>query len=77
MGFGRKASLIGCRSGGEPAAASSRERWLTIEAFRRLGCGWRATGPSQSGLFRDPEGWWRKARGEASLTGREVVLTPP
>ena len=82
MGFGGKSSLIGCK-----IAAANRlpacyfvsvayECW----AFRRLGVRLdAATGAITKWLYRDPSRpVERMARGAGfTLTGREVVLTPP
>jgi fumarate hydratase class I len=82
MGFGGKASLIGCKivaANRLPASffvSVAYECW----AFRRLGVRLdAATGAITQWLYRDPaRPVERMARGEGfPLTGREVVLTPP
>src|SRR5689334_4357873 len=82
MGFGGKASLIGCKI----AAANRLPASFFISvaydcwAFRRLGVRLdAATGAITQWLYRDPaRPVERMARGEGfPLTGREVVLTPP
>jgi len=82
MGFGGKASLIGCKimaANRLPACffvSVAYDCW----AFRRLGVRLDAdTGAIARWLYRDPaRPVKRMARGEGfPLTGREVVLTPP
>jgi fumarate hydratase class I len=82
MGFGGKASLIGCKiiaANRLPASffvSVAYECW----AFRRLGVRLdAATGAITEWLYRDPSRpVERMARGAGfTLTGREVVLTPP
>ncbi|MBI2684893.1 MAG: fumarate hydratase [Acidobacteria bacterium] len=82
MGFGGKASLIGCKimaANRLPASffvSVAYDCW----AFRRLGVRLDAsTGAITSWLYRDPARQLDKmARSEGfPLTGREVVLTPP
>src|SRR6202166_3163163 len=82
MGFGGKASLIGCKimaANRLPASffvSVAYDCW----AFRRLGVGLDAsTGAITKWLYRDPERTVeRMAAGSGfPLTGREVVLTPP
>src|SRR5258705_841672 len=82
MGFGGKASLIGCKimaANRLPASffvSVAYDCW----AFRRLGVRLdAATGAIASWLYRDPaRPVERMTRGEGfPLTGREVVLTPP
>src|SRR5947209_2668716 len=82
MGFGGKASLIGCKvmaANRLPASffvSVAYDCW----AFRRLGIRVdAATGAITKWLYRDPERVVdRMAKGEGfPLTGREVVLTPP
>jgi fumarate hydratase class I len=82
MGFGGKASLIGCKimaANRLPASffvSVAYDCW----AFRRLGVRLDAsTGAIAQWLYRDPaRPVERMARGEGfPLTGREVVLTPP
>jgi fumarate hydratase class I len=82
MGFGGKASLIGCKimaANRLPASffvSVAYDCW----AFRRLGVRLDAdTGAIARWLYRDPaRPVERIARGEGfPLTGREVVLTPP
>src|SRR5215813_6884396 len=82
MGFGGKASLIGCKimaANRLPASffvSVAYDCW----AFRRLGVRLdAATGAITQWLYRDPaRPVERMARGEGfPLTGREVILTPP
>src|SRR3984893_10935139 len=82
MGFGGKASLIGCQI----TAANRRPASFFVSvaydcwAFRRLGVRLdAATGAITQWLYRDPSRpVERMARGAGfALTGREVVLTPP
>src|SRR5882724_3949225 len=82
MGFGGKASLIGCKimaANRLPASffvSVAYDCW----AFRRLGIRVDAdSGAITQWLYRDPERPLdRMARGEGfPLTGREVILTPP
>src|SRR5215467_2048243 len=82
MGFGGKASLIGCKvcaANRLPASffvSVAYDCW----AFRRLGIRLdAANGAITRWLYRDPQRpVERMARGEGfPLTGREVVLTPP
>src|SRR4051812_15453070 len=82
MGFGGKASLIGCKvmaANRLPASffvSVAYDCW----AFRRLGVRLDASsGAITSWLYRDPSRpIERMARGEGfPLTGREVILTPP
>ena len=82
MGFGGKASLIGCKITAANRLPASYFVSVAYDcwAFRRLGVRLdAATGAITRWLYRDPE---RKvehiARGEGfPLTGREVILTPP
>src|ERR1700726_1379972 len=82
MGFGGKSSLIGCKiiaANRLPASffvSVAYDCW----AFRRLGVRLdAATGAITEWLYRDPSRpVERMARGSGfTLTGREVVLTPP
>ncbi len=82
MGFGGKASLIGCKivaANRLPASffvSVAYDCW----AFRRLGVRLDAnSGAITSWLYRDPDRpVARMARAEGfPLTGREIVLTPP
>jgi fumarate hydratase, class I len=82
MGFGGKASLIGCKimaANRLPASffvSVAYDCW----AFRRLGVRLDAgSGAITEWLYRDPARQVeRMARGEGfALTGREVILTPP
>jgi fumarate hydratase class I len=82
MGFGGKASLIGCKvmaANRLPASffvSVAYDCW----AFRRLGVRLDANSGAIAGwLYRDPERpIARMARAEGfPLTGREIVLTPP
>ena len=82
MGFGGKASLIGCkiRAANRLPASFFVSVAYDCWAFRRLGIRLdAATGAITNWLYRDPERVVEKmARGEGfPLTGREVVLTPP
>ena len=81
MGFGGKASLIGCKvmaANRLPASffvSVAYDCW----AFRRLGIRVEPTsGAITKWLYRDPERPIdRMAKGEGfPLTGREVILTP-
>src|ERR1700689_5141680 len=82
MGFGGKASLIGCKI---PAANRLPASFFVSVAydcwaFRRLGVRLDAsTGAIAKWIYRDPErAVERMAAGSGfPLTGREVVLTPP
>jgi len=82
MGFGGRASLIGCKvmaANRLPASffvSVAYDCW----AFRRLGVRLDAqTGAINGWLYRDPERKVEKmARSEGfPLTGREIILTPP
>src|SRR4051812_10022619 len=82
MGFGGKASLIGCKITAANRLPASFFVSVAYEcwAFRRLGLRLdAATGAITKWLYRDPDRpIERMARGEGlPLTGREVVLTPP
>jgi fumarate hydratase class I len=82
MGFGGKASLIGCKIGAANRLPASFFVSVAYEcwAFRRLGVRLDATtGAIKSWLYRDPSRpVERMARGSGfRLTGYEVVLTPP
>ena len=82
MGFGGKASLIGCKITAANRLPASFFVSVAYDcwAFRRLGVRLdAATGAITRWLYRDPERpVERMARGEGfPLTGREVVLTPP
>jgi fumarate hydratase class I len=82
MGFGGKASLIGCKIAAANRLPASFFVSVAYDcwAFRRLGVRLDAsTGAITGWLYRDPERVVEKmARGEGfPLTGREVVLTPP
>jgi fumarate hydratase class I len=82
MGFGGKASLIGCKIGAANRLPASFFVSVAYDcwAFRRLGVRLDAsTGAITGWLYRDPQRVVEKmARGEGfPLTGREVVLTPP
>jgi fumarate hydratase class I len=82
MGFGGKASLIGCKITAANRLPASFFVSVAYDcwAFRRLGVRLDAeTGAITRWLYRDPERpVERMARGEGfPLTGREVVLTPP
>jgi fumarate hydratase class I len=82
MGFGGKASLIGCKIGAANRLPASFFVSVAYEcwAFRRLGVRLdAATGAITQWLYRDPaRKVERMARGEGfPLTGREVILTPP
>jgi len=82
MGFGGKASLIGCKIGAANRLPASYFVSVAYDcwAFRRLGVRLDAsTGAIAKWLYRDPQRPVEKmARGEGfPLTGREVILTPP
>src|SRR5262245_20360598 len=82
MGFGGKASLIGCKITAANRLPASFFVSVAYDcwAFRRLGVRLdAATGAITRWLYRDPQRpVERMARGEGfPLTGREVVLTPP
>jgi fumarate hydratase class I len=82
MGFGGKASLIGCKVTAANRLPASFFVSVAYDcwAFRRLGVRLdAATGAITKWLYRDPDRpVERMARGEGfPLTGREVVLTPP
>jgi len=82
MGFGGKASLIGCKIGAANRLPASYFISVAYDcwAFRRLGVRLdAATGAITKWLYRDPaRPVERMTRGEGfPLTGREVVLEPP
>src|SRR6516165_9327551 len=82
MGFGGKASLIGCKITAANRLPASFFVSVAYDcwAFRRLGIRLdAASGAITNWLYRDPDRPVEKmARGEGfPLTGREVVLTPP
>src|ERR1700685_1846623 len=82
MGFGGKASLIGCKITAANRLPASFFVSVAYEcwAVRRLGARSDAnTGAITKWIYRDPARQVeRMARGEGfPLTGREVVLTPP
>jgi fumarate hydratase class I len=82
MGFGGKASLIGCKIAAANRLPASFFVSVAYDcwAFRRLGVRLDAeNGAITRWLYRDPQRQVeRMARGEGfPLTGREVVLTPP
>jgi fumarate hydratase class I len=82
MGFGGKASLVGCKIGAANRLPASYFISVAYEcwAYRRLGVRLdAATGAITKWLYRDPSRpVERMARGAGfKLTGREVVLTPP
>src|SRR6202790_4223599 len=82
MGFGGKASLIGCKIAAAHRLPASFFVSVAYDcwAFRRLGVRLdTASGAIISCLYRDPSRpGERRARAAAfALTGREVVLTPP
>src|SRR5579859_2676820 len=82
MGFGGKASLIGCKVTAANRLPASFFVSVAYDcwAFRRLGVKLDATtGAITKWLYRDPQrSLDRMAKGEGfPLTGREVVLTPP
>ncbi len=82
MGFGGRASLIGCKIGAANRLPASFFVSVAYDcwAFRRLGVRLDATsGAITKWLYRDPARQVeRMARGEGfPLTGREVILTPP
>ncbi len=82
MGFGGKASLIGCKVKAANRLPASFFVSVAYDcwAYRRLGVRLDAgSGAITKWLYRDPERKVQKmAAGEGfALTGREVVLTPP
>jgi fumarate hydratase class I len=82
MGFGGKASLIGCKITAANRLPASFFVSVAYDcwAFRRLGVRLdRASGAITGWLYRDPERKIeRMAQAEGlPLTGREIVLTPP
>ena len=82
MGFGGKASLIGCKVAAANRLPASFFVSVAYDcwAFRRLGVRLdAATGAITKWLYRDPSRpIERMARGQGfTLTGREVILTPP
>jgi fumarate hydratase, class I len=82
MGFGGKASLVGCKIGAANRLPASYFISVAYEcwAYRRLGVRLdAATGAITKWLYRDPSRPVdRMARGAGfKLTGHEVVLTPP
>ena len=82
MGFGGKASLIGCKITAANRLPASFFVSVAYDcwAFRRLGVRLDASsGAITRWLYRDPErAVERMAAGEGfPLTGREVILTPP
>src|ERR1044072_8929377 len=82
MGFGGKASLIGCKITAANRLPASFFVSVAYDcwAFRRLGVRLdAANGAITSWLYRDPSRpVERMARGEGfPLTGRKVILTPP
>src|SRR5215470_17059186 len=82
MGFGGKASLIGCKITAANRLPASYFVSVAYDcwAFRRLGVKLDSvTGAITEWLYRDPDrAVERMARGEGfPLTGREVVLTAP
>src|SRR5437016_559434 len=81
MGFGGKASLIGCKIAAANRLPASFFVSVAYDcwAFRRLGVRLDASGAITKWLYRDPERKLeRMAKAEGlPLTGREIVLTPP
>ncbi len=81
MGFGGRASLIGCKITAANRLPASFFVSVAYDcwAFRRLGIRVDATGAVTRWLYRDPDRpVQRMAKQEKlPLTGREVVLTPP
>src|SRR6266478_1234199 len=82
MGFGGKASLIGCKITAANRLPASFFVSVAYDcwAFRRLGIRVdAASGAITKWLYRDPQRPLdRMAKGEGfPLTGREVILTPP
>lgn len=82
MGFGGRASLIGCKIGAANRLPASYFVSVAYDcwAFRRLGVRLdAATGAITKWLYRDPDlPLERMTRGEGfPLTGREVILAPP
>lgn len=82
MGFGGKASLIGCKIGAANRLPASFFVSVAYDcwAFRRLGVRLDASSGAITGwLYRDPERAVQKMAQteEFPLTGREVILQPP
>ncbi|MBL8220357.1 MAG: fumarate hydratase [Bryobacterales bacterium] len=82
MGFGGKASLIGCKIGAANRLPASFVVSVAYDcwAFRRLGVRLDASSGAITGwLYRDPERAVQKMAQteEFPLTGREVILQPP
>jgi fumarate hydratase class I len=82
MGFGGKASLIGCKIGAANRLPASFFVSVAYDcwAFRRLGVRLDATsGAITRWLYRDPDRPVERMARSAGfpLTGREVILTPP
>jgi fumarate hydratase, class I len=82
MGFGGKASLIGCKITAANRLPASFFVSVAYEcwAFRRLGVRLdAANGAITKWLYRDPERPVERMKRTAGfpLTGREVILTPP
>ena len=82
MGFGGKASLIGCKITAANRLPASFFVSVAYDcwAFRRLGVRLDASsGAITQWLYRDPERTVEKMARSAgfALTGREIVLTPP
>jgi fumarate hydratase class I len=82
MGFGGKASLIGCKITAANRLPASFFVSVAYDcwAFRRLGVRLNATnGAITKWLYRDPERPVERMATTAGfpLTGREVILTPP
>src|SRR5579859_6927437 len=82
MGFGGKASLIGCKITAANRLPASFFVSVAYDcwAFRRLGIRVdAASGAIRKWLYREPDRpVERMARGEGlPLTGREIILTPP
>jgi fumarate hydratase class I len=82
MGFGGKASLIGCKITAANRLPASFFVSVAYDcwAFRRLGVRLDAeTGAIRQWLYRDPERAVEKMAAAEGfpLTGREVILTPP
>src|SRR5207237_2226587 len=82
MGFGGKASLIGCKIAAANRLPASFFVSVAYDcwAYRRLGIRLDASsGAITKWLYRDPERQVeRMTQGEGfPLTGREVILTPP
>jgi fumarate hydratase, class I len=81
MGFGGRASLIGCKIAAANRLPASFFVSVAYDcwAFRRLGVRLDAAGAITKWLYRDPERKLERMAQAAGLplTGREIVLEPP